>query len=110
MSSSIADGVGMRRRIGVVDAVDLGRLEDDLGADLHRAQARRRVGGEVRIAGAGGEDHDPALLEVAGRAPADVGLGDLLDLDRRLHARGDAELLERVLQREALMTVASMPM
>jgi hypothetical protein len=37
---------------------------------------------------------------VAHRAAADVRLGDLGDLDRRLHARVGAELLERVLERE----------
>ena len=47
--------------------------------DLGRAQRRRRVGREERVAGAGGEDHDAALLEVAHRAAADVGLGDLGD-------------------------------
>jgi hypothetical protein len=39
--------------------------------------ARRGVGGEEGIAGAGGEDHHPALLHVPQRAAADIGLGDL---------------------------------
>ena len=68
--------------------------------DLERAQRGGGVGGEERVAGAGGEDHDAALLEVAHRAAADVGLGDLGDRDRRLHARVHAVLLERVLQRQ----------
>ena len=88
-------GVGvMLLGIGVVDAVDLGRLEDHLGADLHGAQAGRGVGGEERVAGAGGEDHDAPLLEVARGAAADVGLGDLLHLDRR-HARASARRASR---------------
>ncbi len=58
------------------------------------------VGREERVAGARGEDHDPALLEVAHRAPADVRLGDLGDRDRRLHAGLDVLLLERVLERQ----------
>src|SRR4029077_215555 len=41
--------------IGGVDAVDLGTLQHDLGAHLAAAQRRRRVGGEERIAGAGGK-------------------------------------------------------
>ena len=61
-----------------------------------------RVGGEERHAGAGAEDDDAALLEVADRAPRDVGLGDLAHRDRGLHARLDALLLEEVLQREAV--------
>ena len=69
-----------------------------LGVDLDRPQGGRGVGGEERVAGARREDHDAALLEVAHGAAANVGLGDLLDLDGRLHARVHAELLQRVLQ------------
>ena len=94
-------GVAVLLRIGGVDALDavLGH-QDDLGVDLVRAQRGRGVGGEERVAGAGREDHDAVLLEVAHRAAADVGLGDLGDGDRRLHARVDALVLERVLQRQ----------
>ena len=66
--------------------------------DLQRPQRRRGVGGEERVAGAGGEDHHAALLEVAHGAAADVGLGDLLDVDRREHPGVLAGLLQRVLQ------------
>ena len=68
--------------------------------DLDRPQARRRVGREERIAGAGREDHAAALLEVAHRAPADVVLADFLDADRRHDACVAAEGFEGVLQRE----------
>ncbi len=92
---------GSRARVAVVDALDaVLRHQDRLGADLERAQRRGRVGGEERVAGAGREDDDPALLEVADRAAADVRLGDLGDRDGRLHARLRAEPLERVLERE----------
>jgi hypothetical protein len=64
---------------------------------IDRAQCGRGVGGEERVARAGGEDHDASLLEVAHRAAPDVRLGDLLDLDRRLHAGVAVLLLERVL-------------
>ena len=90
----------MRLGVGVVDAVDLGRLHDALGADLERAQRGGGVGGEVRVAGAGREDDDAALLEVPDRAAADVGLGDRLHLDRAHDAGEDAVALERLLQRE----------
>ena len=59
--------------------------QDALRADLERAQGGGRVGGEERVAGAAGEDDDPLLLEVADRPAPDVGLGDLLHRDRRLH-------------------------
>src|SRR5262245_23649507 len=84
--------------IGVVDAVDTRRLEDHLGADLHGPQAGGRVGGEEWVARAGREDHHAALLEMPGRAAADIGLGHLLHLDRRQHPGGYADLLERVLE------------
>ena len=70
--------------------------------DLHRAQARGGIGGEVGVAGPGGEDDDAALFQVPDGAPADVRLGQLLHLDRALHAREDAQLLQRVLQRQRI--------
>ena len=91
---------GILERVGAVDAVDLGRLEDRLRADLDRAQRGGRIGGEVRVAGPGREDHDPALLEMPHRAAPDVRLGDRVHRDRRLHAAGDADSLERVLERQ----------
>ena len=68
--------------------------------DLGGAQRGRGVGGEVGVAGAAGEDHDAALLQVAHRAAPDVGLGHRRDLERREHARGEPDLLERVLERQ----------
>src|ERR1043166_7272394 len=56
-------GVGVPR-------VLLGSLEHDLGPHLAAAQRCRRVGGEEGIAGAGGEDHHLALLQVADRIAA----------------------------------------
>ena len=52
------------------------------------------------IAGAGAEDDDAALLEVADGAAPDERLGDGAHLDRRDDARDHALLLERVLQRQ----------
>ena len=74
--------------------------QDRLGVDLERAQGGGGVRGEERVAGAGREDDDARLLEVAHRAPPDVGLGDLGDRDRALHAGVHAEPLERVLERQ----------
>ena len=70
--------------------------------DLVGAQRRGAVGGEERIAGAGGEDHHAALLEVADGAPPDERLGHLADVDRGLHPGVDAALLQRVLQRQGV--------
>src|SRR6476620_8925035 len=67
--------VALRARValgvGGVDAVDLGALKHDLGAHLAAAQRGRGIGGEERIAGAGGEDHHLAFFEIADRLAAD---------------------------------------
>ena len=76
--SGMNSALGVDRGIGAVDALDaVLRHQDDLRVDLRGAQRGGGVGGEERVAGAGREDHHPPLLEVAHRAPADVGLGDL---------------------------------
>src|SRR5439155_8451153 len=86
------------------DAVDPGvrALQHRLGVQLGGAHGGRRVGREERVAEAGGEDDDPALLEVADRAPPDVGLGDAGHLERRLDAGCLAEALQGVLEREGV--------
>src|SRR5690606_2499611 len=70
----IALGVGELLGVLVVDAVDLGALEDRLAVHLVGAQRRGGVGGEIGVAGAGGEDADALLLQVPDSAAADVGL------------------------------------
>ena len=68
-------------RVGVQTPVDAVLAHQDrLRADLERAQGGGGVGGEERVAGAGGEDHHPALLQMADRPAADVRLGDLRTL------------------------------
>ena len=67
--------------VGGVDAVDGGGLEQYVGLDLHGAEAGGGVGGEEWVPGAGGEDDDAVLLEVAHGAATDIGLGDLVHLD-----------------------------
>ena len=101
VSSGRNVGVGIGARVAVVDAPHaVLRHQDRLGLDLERAQRGGRVGREVRVAGAAGEDHDAALLEVPDRAAADVRLGHLADVERREHARVGAVPLERLLHRE----------
>ena len=85
-------------RIGGVDAVHLGRLEDHLRADLHRAQGPRGIGGEEWIARARREDDHAPLLEVPDGPPPDVGLGHRPHLDGREHAGGHPRLLDGILQ------------
>src|SRR6478735_10937586 len=76
-------GVGDTPRVAVVHPLHaVLRHQDRVGAHLERAQRRRGVRREERVAGAGGEDHDSALLEMADRAPFYVWVGDLRDLER----------------------------
>ena len=99
---SVALRIGVRHGVFVVYAIDLGRLEQDLGVDLDGAQGGRRVGREVRVAGAGHEDRDAALLEVADRPAADVRLGDLVHRDGGHDPGRDAGAFEGVLEGEAV--------
>ena len=94
--------LGFFTGIGGVDPVHLGRLEDDVALDLHRAQGGRGVGGEVGVADARGEDHHPALFHVADGPPADEGLGDLAHLDGGEHAGEAAYALQGILEGEAV--------
>src|SRR5256885_16046727 len=89
---------GILHGIVVVNAGDLGALEDDLGPDLHRAQRGGRVGGEIRVAGACPEYDTTRLFQVSDRAPADVGFGQLAHFDGGLDTGDPALFLERVLQ------------
>jgi hypothetical protein len=87
-------------RVAVVDAVDLGRLEHAVGADLRGAQGGGGVGGKEGIARAGGEDDDAAELEVPGGDAANEGLGHVLHLDGALHPGGHVHRFEHRLHGE----------
>src|SRR5262249_36134882 len=84
--------------VAVVDAFYLGRLENSVGANFHRPKSGGGVGRKIRVSGSGREDHDVAALEVTDGASANVGLGNLANLDGGHHARGDARAFERILQ------------
>src|SRR5438270_13744711 len=84
--------------VGGVDAVDGGGFEEDVGFDLHGAEAGGGVGGEEGVTGAGGEDDDAALFEVAHGAAADVGLGDFVHLDGGHDAAVEPQLFDGVLE------------
>ena len=90
----------MLDRVLVVYPIHLGGLEHHIGVDLSGAQGRRGVGGEKRIAGAGGEDHHPPLLHVANGLAADVGLRHLLHRDGALHPGGHPSPLQAILERD----------
>src|SRR3989304_2341120 len=85
-------------RVGVVDTVHVGGLEDNLGIDLFGAQGGGGVSGEVGVAGAGGEDNHAALLQVADGAAANEGLGQLPHLDGGQHPGRHLKPFQGVLQ------------
>src|SRR5919107_3675432 len=75
-------GVRVQPRVLVVYAVyPVFGHQQCVGVYLERPERRPRVGSEERVTCPGSEDDDAALLQVPYRAPADVGFGDLLDLD-----------------------------
>ena len=65
-------------------------------------RARRRIGGEVGIAGAGGKNDHAPLFEMADCPAANERFGDFLHFDRRLDAGEDAPFFERILQRQRI--------
>ena len=73
-------------------------FQDRVRLDLGGPQRGGGVGGEERVAGARREDDDAALLQVAHGPAADVRLRYARHLDRRLHPRGLALRLQRVLE------------
>src|SRR5687767_9522031 len=104
---AIADPFVERRvrillRVRRVDAVDTGRLDDDVGLHLDGPQCRGGVGRKVRIARAAGKNHDAALLEMAKCAPPDIGLGQLFHPDRCHDTSVQAPSLHDVLERERI--------
>src|SRR5215469_11955910 len=68
----VLDRVRCEPRVGVVDAVHLGALQNGLGADLQRPLGGGGVGGEERRAETGAEDHDPPLLQMPDRPARNV--------------------------------------
>src|SRR5699024_713382 len=95
-------GVGVGPRVVGVDPVAAPGHEQDSGADLERTLRRGGVRREVRHPHARAEDDHAPLLEVTLRAQRDVRLRDLSHGDRRLHAGGNALLLEEVLEGQAV--------
>src|SRR5687767_14570254 len=84
--------------VRVVNAIHFRRFKNDLRPDLIRAQGGRRVGGEIRIAGACSENHDASLFKMANSAAPNEHLGNFLHLDRGLDAGENVHLLESILK------------
>ena len=94
--------MGIFFRVGRIDAVDFGRFEQHVGLDLPGPQGGRRVGRDERAAGPGRQDHDPPLFKMPHAAATDERLGHAFHADGRLQPRRHADLLQGILQRQAV--------
>ena len=90
----VAHGVLVLFGVLGVDPVDLGGLDEAVGFDLEGTQHGGGVGGEIRVAGPSGENHDALLLEVAHCSSSNEALGHLLNLNGGLNAGRDLHLLD----------------
>jgi len=77
-------------------------LHQDVGLELQSTLGRGGIGRHKRTAGAGGEDHDAALLQVPSRAPPNVRLGHAVHANRREESRFDSQRFDGVLQGQAI--------
>ena len=98
----IPNGVRILQRIIGKDAVDAGRLDDDIGIDFTSPQGGRRVGRDERAARPRGQDHDTALLQVPDTAPANERFSHRRNRDRALNSRRNPEMFHHVLQSQGV--------
>ena len=96
------DGIGALDGILVVDAVNLGGLNQNLGTDLAGTKSRGGVGRKVRIARTGGKNDNIALGKVVDGATANIRLADLVHLDSAHHAAGNIVVFEGILKGERI--------
>src|SRR5690606_22772543 len=61
----VTDGIRVLVRILVVHAVHVGGLHQDVAARFDGAQGGGAIGGEVRVARTGGEQHHATFFKVA---------------------------------------------
>ena len=94
------EALGLRvfHRVAIVNSIDLGGLENDLGGDLVGTQGGGRVGGAVRVTGTTAEDDHASFLEMTHRPPADERLGHLRHGNGGLDAGRHPLFFQRILQ------------
>src|SRR6185437_14876058 len=91
-------GRGIFLRVRIVNAVDLGRFQDHFRADFVGTKRGRGVRRKIGVARAAAENHHPVFLQMANGAAANERFGDLGHGNGRLHARGDADFFQSILQ------------
>lgn len=72
-------GVCKPNGVPVVDSIDLRCFEKRPGSNLHGAESRRRVCGEIRITRPCSADYHVPPVQMPDRSPSDVRLGHLPD-------------------------------
>jgi hypothetical protein len=94
----IFNSISVLYRIGVVNTIHLGRLEQDIGPDLDGAKGRRSIGRKIGVARSGSKDDHPPLLQVADCPPLDVWFGNRFHFDSRLQAGIDVQVFQGALE------------
>src|SRR5580704_8188519 len=87
-----------QHRVRTIDTFDFGTLQQNVGLDLHRPQACRRVGRKKWVPDASREDHNTAFLQMPHRPAANIWLRHLVHKYRGHHSALHPALLKRILQ------------
>ena len=92
----ILDGIRELMRVFVIDAIDHGRLTEDIRFDLGSAKCGACICREERVTGSAGEDDDPLLLKVSHRTLSDIRFCHLTDIDCRHDTCYGSGLFKRI--------------
>ncbi len=95
---SVEYGMGVFLGIVAVDALDAGRLHQDVSPQFQSFLGGGRVGRDKRGARATGQDNDSPFFQMPSGPTTNKRLGHAIHLDRRHQPRFAAERFERILQ------------
>ena len=94
----VSHSIGMFARVFVVDTVDFGRFENDVGPYFESPENSSGVGREVGISGSSGEDDDTAFFKVTVCSAHNKRFGDLGNRDGLLNTSLNALTFDRILE------------
>src|SRR5262249_36492999 len=80
--------------VPIINAVDLCGFQNHVCANLARSQCCGRVSGKIRVAGAGGENHNSPQPQMPNGAAEVECLGSLFNWIRGLGGAPDSDLLQ----------------
>ena len=75
----VAHSIRMKLGITIIDTVNLGRFQENIGAYLVGSQSSAGVGCKKGIAGAAGENHNSTFFEMPNGSSADEIFGALVN-------------------------------